>query len=76
MTLYGRQDAAVLRGLAAADPAGSVLRRMRPHDICGAHVYHEVYNNYKVYYNNKGALAHNLHVVALGNWIPILLGPG
>ena len=39
MTLFGGQDAAVLRGLAAADPAVGVLRCMRPHDFCGAHVY-------------------------------------
>ena len=36
---FGVQEAAVLRGLAAADPAGVVLRRMRTHDFCGAHVY-------------------------------------
>ena len=35
---FGVQEAAVLRGLAAADPAGVVLRRMRTHDFCGAHV--------------------------------------
>ena len=39
MMQFGGQEAAVLRGLAAADPAGVVLRRMRTHDFCGAHVY-------------------------------------
>ena len=38
MMQFGRQEAAVLRGLAAADPAGVVLRRMLTHDFCGAHV--------------------------------------
>ena len=33
-----------------------------------------ILNKYKN--NNKGALAHNLHVVAPGNWILPLLDPG
>ena len=48
MTLFGGQDAAVLRGLAAADPAVGVLRCMRPHDFCGAHVYCILANLYEI----------------------------